>query len=178
MHTAHIPNPKDLIFMGDWTEKGARIETELNLANTIQKSMLPSIFPPFPEHKEIDIYASMIPAKEVGGDFYDFYFVNEDTLAFLESALDKLGLTRREANEFIVYWLPLMQDNPYNVISFQTDAYTDSAILDITPTPDSLLRVFMAYYPSDREVEIEPQTFEGFERQGFVVVEWGGSEIE
>ena len=62
-------------------KKGARIETELNLANSIQKNMLPSIFPPFPEHKEIDIYASMTPAKEVGGDFYDMFLIDDKHLA-------------------------------------------------------------------------------------------------
>jgi hypothetical protein len=100
----------------------------------------------------------------------------EDTAAFLERALAELGLTPREANEFIVYWLPRMQDNPYNVISFQTAAYTEGAVLEITPAPDSLLRVFMAYYPTDTEVDIQPQTFEGFERSGFTVVEWGGTQ--
>jgi hypothetical protein len=99
----------------------------------------------------------------------------EDTAAFLEWALTAQGLTAREANEFIVYWLPLMQENAYNVISFQTTAYTDGAMLDITPAPDSLLRVFMAYYATDTAVDIEPQTFEGFDRHGFTVVEWGGS---
>jgi len=102
----------------------------------------------------------------------------EDTAEFLEWALDKIGLNAREANEFIIYWLPLMQENAYNVISFQTSAYTDGAVLDIEPAPDSLLRVFMAYYPSDTEVDIEPQTFEGFTRRGFTVVEWGGGWTE
>ncbi len=60
------------------TAEKERISTELDLANRIQSSMLPNIFPAFPERKEIDIYASMTPAKEVGGDFYDFFFVNED----------------------------------------------------------------------------------------------------
>lgn len=100
----------------------------------------------------------------------------EDTAEFLEWALAEQGLSAREANEFIVYWLPLMQNNVYNVISFQTTAYTDNAVLEITPTPDSLLRVFMAYYASDIEVYIEPQEFEEFERYGFTVVEWGGSQ--
>ena len=100
----------------------------------------------------------------------------EDTAAFLEWALAAQGLTAREANEFIMYWLPLMQDNAYNVISFQTTAYTDGALLDIDPAPDSLLRVFMAWYATDAEVEIEPQTFSGFDREGFIVVEWGGSQ--
>ena len=102
----------------------------------------------------------------------------EDTAAFLEWALAMQGLTAREANEFIIYWLPIMQENPYNVISFQTKAYTDASALEIYPAPDSLLRVFMAFYASDTKVEIAPQTFDGFERKGFTAVEWGGSIIE
>lgn len=61
-------------------QKGARIETELNLASNIQKHMLSSTFPPFPEHKDIDIYASMTPAKEVGGDFYDMFLLDDTHL--------------------------------------------------------------------------------------------------
>ena len=63
------------------TKANERTETELNLASSIQKNMLPSIFPPFPEHKEIDIYATMIPAKKVGGDFYDMFLIDENHLA-------------------------------------------------------------------------------------------------
>lgn len=63
------------------SEEGARIEAELNIANAIQKNILNSIFPAFPEHKEIDIYAEMTPAKEVGGDFYDMFLVDENHLA-------------------------------------------------------------------------------------------------
>ncbi|MBE6619972.1 MAG: hypothetical protein E7625_01225 [Ruminococcaceae bacterium] len=100
----------------------------------------------------------------------------EDTAQFLEWALAAQGLTAREANEFIVYWLPLMQENAYSVISFQTTTYTEGVSLDITPAPDSLLRVFMAYYATDTAVAIEPQTFHGFDRHGFTVVEWGGSQ--
>jgi hypothetical protein len=107
-----------------------------------------------------------------------FCVPGEDTAAFLDWALAAQGLTRREANEFIVYWLPLMQDNPYNVISFQTTAYTDGAVLDIEPAPDCLLRVFMAYYSTDTEVEIEPQSFDAYLREGFIVVEWGGSQVK
>ena len=107
-----------------------------------------------------------------------FCIKGSDTAEFLEWALAEQGLTPREANEFIIYWLPRMQENPYNVIAFQTDAYTDTAVLEITPKPDSLLRIMMAYYPSDTEVEIEAQSFVGFEREGFVVVEWGGAEVK
>ena len=107
-----------------------------------------------------------------------FCVAGKDTAQFLEQALEQLGLTRREANEFIVYWLPLMQNNPYNVISFQGDIYTNYAPLEITPTPDSLLRVFMAWYPSETAVEITPQSLTAPERNGFTVVEWGGSQYK
>lgn len=128
----------------------------------------------FPDGKEY--YALYWEGEQCAEwDFSTGYCVRgEDTAAFLEWALAEQGLTAREANEFIVYWLPLMQENPYNVISFQTAAYTDGAKLEITPAPDSLLRIFMAYYATDTEVEIEPQTFDRFVREGLTVVEWGG----
>ena len=98
-----------------------------------------------------------------------------DTAAFLQEKLALLGLTAREYNEFIVYWLPRMQENPYNLIAFQGEAYTCNALLDITPRPDSLLRVFMAYRPLQKFMDIEKQPLAGFQREGFAVVEWGGS---
>ena len=104
-----------------------------------------------------------------------FCIKGSDTAEFLCWALSKQGLTPREYNEFIVYWLPLMQDNAYNIISFQGDIYEQIAPLTITPAPDSIKRVFMAYYPSDSEKEIPPQTLTGFDRSGFTVVEWGGT---
>lgn len=60
------------------TAEKERISTELDVAARIQQSMLPSIFPPFPERGEFDIYATMEPAKEVGGDFYDFFMIDDD----------------------------------------------------------------------------------------------------
>ncbi len=109
---------------------------------------------------------------------HGFCVKGEDTAAFLEDVLAEFGLNERESNEFIIYWLPQMEQNPYNLISFQADAYTDSAELEITPNPDSLLRVFMAWRDVDEAVEIEPQEFEGFERIGFTVVEWGGAKVQ
>ncbi len=107
-----------------------------------------------------------------------FCVKGEDTAEFLEYSLEKLGLNRKEANEFIIYWLPLMQENPYNVISFQADAYTDTAKLDVFPAPDTQIRVFMTYKASNEYVEIVPQELTAPERQGFTLVEWGGSEIK
>ena len=106
-----------------------------------------------------------------------FCVAGSDTAAFLEDALDRLGLTRREANEFLVYWLPRMQDNPYNLIAFQQEAYTESAKLTVSPQPDSVLRVFMAWKPLARPVDVPAQILPGFERRGFTLVEWGGAEV-
>ncbi len=102
----------------------------------------------------------------------------EDTAAYLEWALSEMGLTAREANEFIIYWLPQLQENAYNLISFQGAAYTDAAKLTVTPTPDSVLRVYMAAVPLEAPVEIEAQEFTPFVREGFTVVEWGGSIVK
>ena len=96
----------------------------------------------------------------------------------MEDALSQLGLTRREANEFIVYWLPQMEENPYNLIAFQSDAYTEAARLAITPIPDTVLRVFMAWKPLEEPVELPPQELAGPERSGFTVVEWGGCQVK
>ena len=63
------------------TAEKQRIGTELDVASNIQRDMLPSVFPPFPDRSEIELYASMTPAKEVGGDFYDYYFIDHDHLA-------------------------------------------------------------------------------------------------
>ena len=86
-----------------------------------------------------------------------FCVAGEDTAAFLEDALDRLGLTEREADEFIIYWLPKLEGNPYNLLSFQTEAYTDSAGLTIDPAPDTLIRVFLAWEGLDAPVEVAPR---------------------
>lgn len=69
-----------------------RIQSELKVATQIQASLLPRIFPPFPDHPEFDIYASMVPAKEVGGDFYDFFFIDEKNLCFLIADVSDKGV--------------------------------------------------------------------------------------
>ncbi len=69
-----------------------RISTELNLSARIQKSMLPSIFPPFPERKEFDLFASMTPARDVGGDFYDFFLIDDDHLALVMADVSGKGV--------------------------------------------------------------------------------------
>ncbi len=103
-----------------------------------------------------------------------FVVRGSDTAAFLREKLAYMGLTPREYNEFIVYWLPRMQDNPWNLIAFQGKNYTDSAPLAVTPRPDSVLRIFMAYRPLNAPVSVPPQELTPFVRRGFTLVEWGG----
>ena len=74
------------------TAEKERISTELHMANQIQESMLPSIFPAFPERKEFDIYATMDPAREVGGDFYDFFLIDEDHLCMVIADVSGKGV--------------------------------------------------------------------------------------
>ena len=73
-------------------EANNRMNAELQYAKDIQRSALPGIFPPFPDRDEFDIYALMRPAKEVGGDFYDFYFVDNDTLAIVVADVSGKGI--------------------------------------------------------------------------------------
>ena len=74
------------------TAEKERVGAELSLAQRIQAAMLPNIFPPFPERKEIDIYASMDPAKEVGGDFYDYFFIDDDHLGLVIADVSGKGI--------------------------------------------------------------------------------------
>jgi hypothetical protein len=106
-----------------------------------------------------------------------FVVKGEDTEEFLREKLTYIGLNESEMNEFIVYWLPKMERNNYNLITFQNERYTDNFGLEITPKPDSLLRVYMAYMPLDEEISIPEQKLETFVRRGFTAVEWGGTEI-
>lgn len=107
-----------------------------------------------------------------------FIVEGKNTAEFLQEKLSKLGLTPKEYNEFIVYWLPQMINNKYNLIHFATkEEYDDRAELVIDPKPDSMLRVFMVFKKLDNPISVEPQQIKSFERKGFSVVEWGGSEV-
>ena len=78
--------------IGKITAEKERIQTELSLAQKIQSAVLPHIFPPFPERKEFDIFAMMEPAREVGGDFYDFYLVDDDHLCVVMADVSGKGV--------------------------------------------------------------------------------------
>ena len=76
----------------DVTAKEERIASELSVATEIQASMLPNVFPAFPDRKGFDIYATMTPAKEVGGDFYDFFLIDENHIALVMADVSGKGV--------------------------------------------------------------------------------------
>lgn len=112
-------------------------------------------------------------------DMSEGYVVRgEDTRDFLQTILPQMGLLPKEYNEMIVYWLPKMESNPYNLITFQSGCYTENARLEITPEPDSVLRVFIAYRPLSEPVTVKAPEIVPFVRTGFTVVEWGGCQVK
>lgn len=104
-----------------------------------------------------------------------FCVAGSQTRDFLEKILPEIGLTENEYTEFIEYWLPHMENNEYNLIQFYGEKYLEAAKLEVTPTPDSVLRVFMAYRSSEEYISLAEQSFTPFVRTGFTVVEWGGT---
>jgi hypothetical protein len=106
-----------------------------------------------------------------------FVVKGSETAAFLEEKLAYLGLNRREANEFIMYWLPRMESNPYNFIHFAGKTYEEMAELIIDPKPETLIRVMMLTLPLQHNMHMPEQDLSPLkkERKGYTVVEWGGS---
>lgn len=121
-------------------------------------------------------YESEFGGAEIEND--GFVVESKDTADFLDEKLEILGLSDKERNEFIIYWLPRLEVNKYNYIRFLTeDEINNCQELDISPKPDSVIRVMMSYKGLDRPINVREQKLKAAERAGFTVVEWGGTEI-
>ena len=107
-----------------------------------------------------------------------FVVKGEDTREFLKEKLVYLGLEPTEYTEFISFWAPKMENSKYNLIAFQTDDYEEMAKLIVTPEPESVQRVFMTYKALDEWTEVPEQKLTPFERSGYTLIEWGGSEVK
>lgn len=108
-----------------------------------------------------------------------FVVKGEEVAEFLEEKLAILGLTEREAEEFIVYWLPKLEKNSYNYIRFATqEEINENMPLDIHPKPDTTIRILMTFKGLEKPIEVKEQELVTPERTGFVAVEWGGTEIK
>ncbi|EKD49846.1 MAG: hypothetical protein ACD_63C00031G0002, partial [uncultured bacterium] len=107
-----------------------------------------------------------------------FVIAREEVETFLDSSLAEMGLNETEEADFVGFWLSKILENkePYFLFSFfGTQDFNKIAPLEITPKPDTLLRVFMYYDPLDEPKFILPQELKGVDRTGFTVVEWGGT---
>jgi hypothetical protein len=108
-----------------------------------------------------------------------FVVRGDEVREFLREQLSAMGLTPKEYNEFVVYWYPKMAVNEYNLVHFANDdEYGKYAELDIVPRPEAILRVMMVFKKIDGPVEVVAQQFDYFERNGFTVMEWGGTEVK
>lgn len=108
-----------------------------------------------------------------------FVVSKEETIPFLEEKLSLLGLNAKESNEFIIFWLPILEKNNYNLIHFAGDDYLAQAKLNISPTPETLIRVAMVFKGLDEVLDFPIQDLTPLERtrSGFTLVEWGGQEL-
>lgn len=177
---------KPIIYL--YPEKQMNVKVELDL-----KGDLTHTYPKYNDGWKVNAKPDGTLLDENGKEYYALYWegnneesfhvnegfvvAGEHTAEFLETSLDLLGLNRREANEFIVFWLPILENNPYNLIHFSTKEYEDMAKLIVTPAPETMIRVMMVYKPLQKPIEIKLQNLSNMkkERKGFTVVEWGGS---
>ena len=124
------------------------------------------------------LYALYREWKSYNETNFDEWFVVawKDTISFLEEKLAILWLNEREAGEFIVYWLPQMENNEYNLIRFETkEEQEENMPLNIAPTPDTIIRVMMDRKVIEEPIDIPEQELTTPERIWFTVVEWWGS---
>lgn len=104
-----------------------------------------------------------------------FYVTKENAITFLEEKLSTIGLNEKERNEFIMYWLPILEKNGQSLVYFElTEEREKYNKLEITPAPDSLLRIAIHVKKVNKPVKIKEQHLTSFNRHGFTAVEWGG----
>lgn len=194
----------ETVFVIDWEEMDGVAKpviylypeetTDVTIALKFQGA-LTHTYPKYKDAWTVQAQPDGTLTDEKGQEYYALYWEGENetpftlnegtivkgdqTIEFLETSLETLGLNRREANEFIMYWLPRMENNPYNLIHFSTSEYEAMAQLDIQPKPETMIRVMMVFQPLKSPVSIPEQDLELLrkERKGFTAVEWGGKEV-
>ena len=171
-----------------------KTEVTVKLAN---KDKLTTIYPEYNDIWKMIAYPDgTLVDEKTGREYYSLYYEsentkeydglkdgfvvkNEDIVKFLEEKLSILGLNDKEAEEFIIYWLPKLQQNEYVYFRFQTiEEIEENMPLIISPKPDTMIRVMMEWKGLDKYVEVQEQELTQVNREGFTVVEWGGTEIK
>ena len=104
-----------------------------------------------------------------------FYVSKDNAIQFLEEKLSTIGLNPKERNEFIMYWLPILEKNEHNLVYFElTEELQKSNKLIINPKPDTLIRIRIHVKKVNKRENIKEQKLPSYERNGFTAVEWGG----
>lgn len=185
-----IINEKPVIYL--YPEQKQKVHVKLNFKGTLSHT-----YPKYPEEGwQISAEPDGTLWDENNQEYYALFWEGQafqqiiprdgfivsgkETAKFLEEKLAYLGLNRREANEFIVYWLPRMEDNPYNFIHFSGEPYEQQAPLLIDPKPETIIRVMMLTKPLEKKINFPLQDISALKktRKGFSVVEWGGAVLK
>lgn len=171
-------------------------EEKTNVKVTLGNSnLLKFTYPTYNDYWEVEAYPDGKLFDKTGREYYalfwegidhnakiqddGFVIKGHDTKEFLENVLSKLGLNDKEANEFIIYWLPQLEDNKYNYIRFETiDEINTYMPLIVEPKPNNIIRIQMDYLPLTEPIKVKEQVLETPIRSGYTVVEWGGSKIK
>jgi antitoxin component YwqK of YwqJK toxin-antitoxin module len=193
--TVYVMNPEEMDGMAKpiiyfYPENTTELVVKLNIDGRLTHT-----YPKYEDEWKVTAHPDGTLFDENGKEYYALYWEGENdkpftlnegavvkgenTVAFLEESLETLGLNRREANEFIMYWMPQMENNAYNLIHFSTAEYEEIAQLDIEPKPETIIRIMMVFQELDSPISIPEQDLQliGKTRNGFTVVEWGGKKV-
>ena len=183
------PKKKPIIYL--YPEKEMNIKVQLDINKEIAK--FTTIYPKFNEENntwnveakpngDIKIKDKIYPYLFWEADSYalsdtteGFIVTAEKAESFLEEKLKFLGLNDKESTDFITFWLPVLLKNKISLCSFQSKKFFDDIKLNITPKPDTEIRIFLAIKKLDAPIDIKEQKLEPNQRKGYTVVEWGGS---
>ena len=133
-----------------------------------------------PQRNLYSLYYEAKNTKTYGKNLENGFVVKSDEVAtFLEDKLSLLGLNYKESEEFIIYWLPKLEEKKYVYIRFQTmEEIEKNMPLYIDKKPDTLIRVMMEWKCLDKSIDVEEQELTPIKRSGFTVVEWGGTPLK
>jgi len=179
---------KPVIYL--YPEKSMDISVQLKLKN----SEFTTIYPRFTEKDTWNVHAEPDGTISIKDKKYPYLFwealsydlpdsnegfivTDKDAESFLEEKLDILGLNDKEKTDFITFWLPVLLKNKISLCTFQTQKFFDTMELNVTPKPDSMIRIFLSIIKLDKPINVKEQKLESVERKGFTVVEWGGSKL-
>ena len=187
----HAPEPngpisKPVIYL--YPEESIDIKVKLN----IKDSKFTTIYPKFNEKNTWNVHAEpngdiILNNKKYPYLFWEaisykeqelnegFIVTDENAEEFLEEKLKILGLNYKESTDFITFWLPVLLRNKISLCTFQTEKFFKNFELNITPKPDSMIRIFLSIKKLDSPINIKEQKLRPVKRTGFTVIEWGGS---